>query len=140
MSTSNGTMTGGCLCGAVRYALTGKLRPVVNCHCGQCRRSHGHYAAHTSVARDGFALTESRGLKWYRSSPLARRGFCAECGGSLFWDAPDRDTMSVAAGSLDDATGLTTLCHIYVADKGAYYRIDDGLAQYPGSHTGPAPA
>ncbi len=140
MSTANGTMTGGCLCGAVRYALSGKLRPVVNCHCGQCRRSHGHYAAYTSVARDGFALTESRGLKWYRSSPLARRGFCAECGGSLFWDPPDRDTLSVAAGSLDDATGLTTLCHIYVADKGAYYRIDDGLAQYPGSHTGPARA
>ena len=45
-------------------------------------------------------LTESRGLAWFQSSSFARRGFCRECGSSLFWDAPKRDTISVTAGSL----------------------------------------
>ena len=63
-STGAPRATGGCLCGAVRYALRGALRGVVNCHCGQCRRSHGHYGAYTSVAPDQISLTETRGLKW----------------------------------------------------------------------------
>ncbi len=131
MSAATSSATGGCLCGAVRYAISAPMRKVSFCHCGQCRRTHGHFAAYTGVARDGFALTESRGLKWYRSSDQARRGFCAECGASLFWDHTGRGHIAVAAGSLDDTTGLETLGHIYVADKGAYYEIDDGLEQRP---------
>ncbi len=130
MNTTTTSVTGGCLCGAVRYALSGPLREVTFSHCGQCRRSHGHFAAYTGVDRGGFALTEDRGLKWYRSSDTARRGFCAECGASLFWDGTDRPHMSVAAGSLDDSTGLKASRHIFVADKPAYYRIADGLAQH----------
>jgi len=131
MSPSISQVTGGCLCGAVRYAISAPMRGVLCCHCSQCRRTHGHFAAYTGVPRAGFALTESRGLKWYRSSDQARRGFCNQCGASLFWDGEGRDYMAVAAGSLDDATGLETLRHIYVADKGAYYQIDDGLEQRP---------
>jgi hypothetical protein len=140
MSDAPTTRTGGCECGAVRYALSGRLRDVVNCHCGQCRRTHGHVAAYTAVARRGLELTESRGLKWYRSSTAARRGFCGECGASLFFDPDDRGHVAVAAGTLDDASGLKTRGHIYVAGKGAYYEIADGLEQFPGDYPGkPAP-
>ncbi len=64
---------GGCLCGAVRFELSGPLRPVVACHCGQCRRSHGHYASYTALRRDGLRMLADDGLAWYRSSETARR-------------------------------------------------------------------
>jgi len=127
--------SGGCLCGAVRYAVSGELREVVNCHCGQCRRTHGHFAAYTGAARSDFSLTSSSGLQWYQSSTRARRGFCARCGASLFWEPTGGDYVAIAAGTLDEPTGLHTVAHIYVADAGDYYVLADDLVKYPGSMT-----
>ncbi len=125
--------SGRCLCGAVAYEIDGPLRDVVNCHCGQCLRTHGNFASYTNAARGDLSLTESRGLTWYESSRLARRGFCATCGASLFWERKDSGTISVAAGTLDPPTNLNTAAHIFVADKGDYYEIADGLKTYPAS-------
>ena len=116
--------TGGCLCGAVRYEAIGALRDVVVCHCRMCRKAHGHVGAYTASARDALRLVEARGLKWYRSSVQARRGFCSECGATLFWDGDGRDTMSIAAGTLDEPTGLATALQIHVASAGDYYAMD----------------
>lgn len=71
-----------------------------------------------------------RAARWIdspHSAAHARRGFCAECGSSLFWDAPDRDTISIAAGTLDGPTGLRTTQQIYTADAGDYYELDPDL-------------
>lgn len=127
------TATGGCLCGAVRYEVRETLRGVVNCHCGQCRRVHGHHGAYSAVARERLTVTEDRGLKWYASSETARRAFCAECGSTLFWEPRQHDYTAIAAGSLDQPTGLETIAHIYCADAADYYRFDDGLPVWPGS-------
>jgi len=116
--------TGGCLCGAVRYEAIGALRDVVVCHCRMCRKAHGHVGAYTASARDALRLVETRGLKWYRSSAQARRGFCSECGATLFWEGDGRDTMSIAAGTLDEPTGLATALQIHVASAGDYYAVD----------------
>lgn len=116
--------TGGCLCGAVRYEATGALRDVVVCHCRMCRKAHGHIGAYTASAREALRLVEARGLKWYQSSAQARRGFCSECGATLFWDGDGRDTMSIAAGTLDEPTGLATALQIHVASAGDYYAVD----------------
>jgi len=116
--------TGGCLCGAVSYEATGALRDVVVCHCRMCRKAHGHIGVYTASARDALRLVEARGLKWYRSSAQARRGFCSECGATLFWDGDGRDTMSIAAGTLDEPTGLATVLQIHVASAGDYYPVD----------------
>jgi hypothetical protein len=128
---------GKCLCGAVAYEVRGPMRDVVNCHCGQCRRTHGHFAAYTSVQRSDLTMTEWRGLKWYDSSDKARRGFCQECGASLFWDMRSRGTLAIAAGSLDAPTGLKTIRHIFVAEKGDYYEIEDNLERLPKGHPSP---
>ena len=82
-----------------------------------------------------FSLTEKRGLKWYRSSTSAKRGFCAECGSSLLWD-DGGDHVHVSAGSLDQPTGLSLATHIFVDDKGDYYEIADGLETFPAGHGG----
>jgi hypothetical protein len=123
--------TGGCLCGAVRYRVRGALRPVVICHCTQCRRMTGHVMAATAARRADFTLLAAEHLAWYRSSDEAQRGFCARCGSTLFWDGRGRVYLSIAAGTLDDSAGLSIACHIHVADKGAYYPIEPGPPQIP---------
>ena len=129
---------GGCLCGAVRFEVRGPLRNVVNCHCGQCRKFHGNFAGYTAAMRANVAFVEDRGLAWYDSSALARRGFCRECGSSLFYDKTSGDFLSIAAGSLDRPSGLRTSHHIFVADKGDFYEIDDGLPEMQAGHGGDA--
>ena len=130
--------TGRCECGGVRFALRGPLRGVLNCHCGQCRRTHGHVGAYTRVEEGGLELREDAELRWYRSSDGARRGFCGRCGASLFFHSRERGGMAVSAGTLDEPTRLQTVAHVYVDHGGDYYRIDDGLPRYPGM--GPWPA
>lgn len=124
---------GGCHCGAVRYETEGPLRPVVYCHCRQCRRIHGLFAAYSATPRTAFRLLESRGLRWYAASAHARRGFCAECGASLFWEPAGADYISLAAGSLEEPTGLSAEAHIFVADKGDYYELCDALPHHAGA-------
>lgn len=121
--------TGSCLCGDVTYQLEGELRPSVACHCTQCRKTSGHYWSATQVPTENFTVTNDKGLKWFRSSETARRGFCTGCGASLFWQLDGEGTTSVATGTLDGATGLQTDKHIFVKDKGDYYEIEDGVDQ-----------
>ena len=130
------SMQGGCLCGAVKFKLTGELRPVINCHCGQCLHTHGNFAAYTSVEKKNFQLANNVGLKWFRSSNEARRGFCQECGASLFWERLGENKLSVAAGMLDSVQGIKTIGHIFIADKADYYEIDDDLPKYTKSSKG----
>lgn len=126
------TATGGCLCGAVRYEVRGPLRAVVNCHCAQCRRTSGHFVAATAARSEDLTLVESDGLRWYESSPAARRGFCRTCGASLFWEPVSGGRVSIMAGTLDLPTGLQTAAHIFVDDAGDYYEIHDDLPKHPG--------
>lgn len=120
---------GGCLCGAVRYHVTGKLRPVIACHCSQCRRATGSYMTATAAMRDDLTIEGAENLTWFISSDTARRGFCRLCGSNLFWEGKDLPYVSITAGSLNGPTGLQLDRHIFVADKGDYYRIADGVPQ-----------
>lgn len=117
-------VTGGCLCGAVRYRIFGRLRPVVACHCVQCRKSSGHHVAATSARREDVKITGD--VTWFQSSPSARRGFCGVCGSNLFWDG-EGVNLSIHAGGLEAPTGLELAGHIFCADKGDYYEIDRTL-------------
>jgi hypothetical protein len=123
------TRSGGCLCGAIRYEVRGALRPVVICHCSQCRRMTGHVMAATAARRVDFRLLSDGELEWYAASAEARRGFCGRCGSTLFWEGVGRDYVSIAAGTLDETRGLAIACHIFVADKGHYYEITDSAPQ-----------
>jgi hypothetical protein len=119
------THTGSCLCGGVRYLIRGALRGVIACHCSQCRKTSGHYAAMTSAPSANIELTSADRLVWYRSSDTAERGFCSRCGGNVFWKQVGRDAISVTAGTLDTPTHLWVEEHIFVADKSDYYTLGD---------------
>jgi hypothetical protein len=124
-------MRGRCLCGAVAYEVRGPVRHVVLCHCTECRRWTGHFGAFAATGRDCLVLVEERGLRWVASPASdrgARRGFCAECGTSLFWEPADARTVSIAAGTIDAPTGLRVVGHWYTHQAGDYYEIpEDGL-------------
>ena len=114
---------GSCLCGGVSYELHGPLRDVLACHCVQCRKTSGHYWAATNVSRDKLVLTKRDTLRWYASSESAERGFCSQCGASLFYHVHDSEGISVAAGTIDGATDCTTAEHWFVGFKGDYYEL-----------------
>ena len=124
------TNKGSCLCGAVSFTTTGRLRGVVYCHCSQCRRQTGHFVAATNVPDADIEIDGADNLSWYAASDFARRGFCRTCGSVLFWKHKDLDYISVMAGSFDTPSGLKGDYHIFVADKGDYYEIADCLPQF----------
>jgi len=130
--------SGGCLCGGVRYRIDGDCRDIICCHCENCRRTHGHFAAYTAVQQSALTLLSKDSLRWYHDeSPDTWRGFCERCGASLFWDARDgAERISVAAGSLDDSGDLKTIGHIFMAEAADYYQIDDGLPRFAGGSGG----
>lgn len=129
--------TGSCLCGGVAYEVNGELSQVDYCHCSQCRKTSGHFVAAASCRPDALHLIADSSLSWYKSSANADRGFCNVCGSSLLWRPKHGKHISIMAGSLDVPTGLKALEHIYVADASDYYRIADGLPQYPGEPDSP---
>jgi hypothetical protein len=121
---------GSCLCGGVTYRVTGALRPVVYCHCEQCRKTSGHFVAATSCESDQLVLLADEELRWYRSSASAQRGFCQRCGSSLFWRPEGKTYLCIMAGTLARPTALAASAHVYVHMASDYYAIDDGLPQY----------
>jgi hypothetical protein len=109
----------------VRYEVDGELRDVSVCHCVECRRWHGGPGPYTAAPDEALRVTgEVRWIDSPESNSHARRGFCAECGSSMFWDAPDRGWISIAAGTLDPPTGLKTVTHIYTDSASDFYEVD----------------
>lgn len=112
---------GGCLCGAVRYRVTGPMRDVIYCHCSQCRRASGHHVAATAAAPEDLDIKGQ--VQWYRSSEEAQRGFCPTCGSNLFWKPDHGGHVSIMAGTLDGPTGLRVESNWHGEDRGDYYDL-----------------
>ena len=102
MITDRARITGGCQCGAVRYAIDGGLGKAGICHCRMCQKAFGSWgAALVSVPLDHFHWTRGRpGL--FRSSAVVDRGFCGQCGTPLSMQEDGDRNIEIAIGSLDD--------------------------------------
>ena len=105
--------TGGCLCGAVRFAVTAPTKWCAHCHCSLCRRAHGAaFVTWFGVERPQFEITSGDELlSWYQSTPEARRGFCGRCGSTLFFESerwPDEIHIALAHmdGPIDRPPGV----------------------------------
>jgi len=122
---------GSCLCGAVKFEVSQPLSPPDACHCSMCRKQSGHFWASTNVPRAALTLHGADKLTWFRSSEKVQRGFCSICGSALLWDPIGRPVIAVAMGAFDKPTGTHLEKHIFVADKGDYYELTDGLPQSP---------
>ena len=123
---------GSCLCGAIKFEVTGKLGSPDACHCIQCRKWTGHFLTSTEVLRSALTIHGSENITWYHSSEKVRRGFCNKCGASLFFDPIDQNKhnwIGLSMGAFDMPTETKLALHIFVAEKGDYYEITDGLPQ-----------
>ena len=118
-----------CLCGAVQITVSGDLPDGIACHCSMCRKVTGHHEAGVDVAKTRVQIAGADSITWYDSSPKVRRGFCRFCGASLFFDPPHLDWIGISLGAFDGPTGTRLAKHIFVADKGDYYDISNGLPQ-----------
>ena len=119
-----------CLCGGIQLGTCGYHRDVENCHCIQCMKTHGHYAAYTNVQEQNVKFFKKKTLKWFRSSKRAKRGFCRKCGASLFFKFIGSNNISIAAGMFNGPTKLKTKMNIFVKGKLDYYKLDNRLPKF----------
>lgn len=123
------TLSGSCLCGAIRFTARPSGPAAIACHCTQCRKLSGHFSA----SFDSEAPVMLAGHTAEYATPKGGvRGFCGDCGSSLWFRDADGN-WSVEAGTVDGPTGLSLAQHIYCADRGSYYHLDDGLPQARGA-------
>ena len=119
-----------CLCGGIKIRIKGKLRYVSNCHCSQCMKTHGNFASYTSCPENNLTFINKKTLKWYKSSKIAKRGFCSRCGASMFYKKYNSKNISIAAGMLNNPTNLKTNSNIFTHGKLDYYKLDKKLASF----------
>jgi hypothetical protein len=124
-------VTGGCQCGAVRYAAHAPLEKVHYCHCRMCQRATGNlFAALAGVPKDKLEWTRGQPA-FFASSSLASRGFCAKCGTPLSFAYNDAVRMYVTIGSLDDPASAIPERHYGVESQLPWLHIADELPREP---------
>ena len=128
-------LTGGCLCGGVRFELTGPFRRASHCHCSRCRRHSGTFGlTQGRVPRDGFRLVGGADLvRVYRPEGGMAKAFCSVCGSSLFGGTwPDGPEVSIRFGALDGDPGIRPQYRSHTASAAAWDVLpDDGLPRFP---------
>jgi len=119
-------LSGGCLCGRVRYQATPDHRDGYYCHCRMCQLAVGN-------TRAAFLNVRKAEVRWssapayYASSKLARRGFCSHCGTPLSFEYLDSERMDLSVGSLDDPSAVKPTAHFAIESRIAAWHADDGL-------------
>ena len=111
--TEGQSFEGGCHCRAVRFRAVGPLRQILICHCSDCLKITGTSWGASAVHADHFTLLTDAGLRWYRSSSWAERGFCTTCGSQMFYRRDDLPLLSIAPGAFDRSDMLTVSGQIH---------------------------
>ncbi|MFR0693049.1 GFA family protein [Enterobacterales bacterium AE_CKDN230030158-1A_HGKHYDSX7] len=131
--------SGGCLCGAVRYEISGELALIQICHCGQCRKAQGGpFATNIPVERAAFRLLSGESeLAEYRATPGKKRVFCRACGSPIY-SARDSlpETLRVRAGTLDEPVRTKPEAHYYVESRASWWPLQDTLPRHQGAKPG----
>ncbi|KMO17476.1 GFA family protein [Methylobacterium platani] len=130
MSADQG-LSGGCRCGAVRYAAEGEARNATICHCRDCRAATGApMVGWLTVPRQGCRF--SGAPAWSRSSPRAERAFCPACGTPLAFRSDDTpDEIDLTLASLDDPERFPPRDHVWVSRRLSWVALPDGMPAHP---------
>ena len=130
MKKKNSSKIASCLCGGIKIKVKGKLRHVSNCHCSQCMKTHGNFAAYTGCPEVNITYISKKTLKWFRSSNIAKRGFCSICGASIFYKRIKSENISIAAGVFEYPTKMKTVSNIFTKGKLDYYTLNPKLRKF----------
>lgn len=135
--------TGGCLCGSVRFEISGPIRNIVYCHCSQCRKAQGSAFATNGIVRESdFKLISGQDkLTAYEATPGQEKFFCRICGSPIMSKTESRpDELRVRLGTIDSDIQERPMAHIFATSKAAWEEISGDLPQYesyePGRNTG----
>lgn len=121
-------MTGGCMCGRVRYTAAVEDDEAYLCHCRMCQRSSGNISLAMKNVKKANVRWE--GLPdYYASSPIAKRGFCSSCGTSLTFEFPDSENMDLIVGSFDDPSRLVPKHHFGAESMHRAWLNTEGLPE-----------
>jgi hypothetical protein len=125
-------LTGGCLCGEVRYRITAAPVEAQYCHCRMCQRAHGApVIAWLTVPLDAFAVANGNPVA-YRSSARAFRHFCGSCGTPLIWREADNPRLvDISIASLDNPEAVAPTMHVWTDSRIAWFDSADHLPRYP---------
>jgi hypothetical protein len=129
-------IAGGCLCGAVRFEVTPPTKWCAHCHCSLCRRAHGAaFVTWFGVERSQFALLSGAdALRWFRSSPPARRGFCGSCGSTLFFESERwPDEVHIALALMDGPIDREPAAHVFFDSRVHWAEPGDHLPRLGGA-------
>lgn len=124
-------ISGSCLCGKVKYEISGVVGDIVHCHCETCRKAHG--AAFSSVATVNdidFNVSDRTLLKAYESSPGKSRYFCSCCGSQIYAKREGTAHLVLRLGTLDTDPKSKEARHIWVSEKASWYSINNNLPEH----------
>jgi len=128
-ASATNPLTGGCLCGAVRYEARPDDRDAYYCHCWMCQLAFGNTrAAFINLRKDQVTWTAAQPTR-YASSKFALRGFCGRCGTPLSFEYVSSDRMDLSVGSFDDPGALRPVSHFAVESRIASWHVPDGLPE-----------
>ena len=131
MGQNTKPITGGCLCGAVRYETTAEPIGACHCHCDRCRRHTGSlFASAVGFSTEDITWTKEPPAM-FQSSDNCGRLFCARCGSTLGQQWLDIGTLWPYIGTLDDPEAVTPEFHMYTDEQISWVALDDGLPRYP---------
>jgi hypothetical protein len=129
--TSDRTLAGTCLCGAVQYAVADGFAYAANCHCSNCRRATGSaFKPFAGIERDRLRITRGADKLMIFGDETAQDARCKLCGSFLYSVVRDGAFVHVAMGTLIDDPTIRPTAHIFVGSKAAWFAIADDLPQY----------
>lgn len=124
---------GGCLCGKVRFQITGEIRDIIYCHCSRCRKAQGSaFASNGNVDAGNFNfLSGEELLTGYESTPGQTKYFCRHCGSPIISKSVSApDTVRIRLGVIDSDIEERPMAHIFVTSKANWEKIEGDLPQY----------
>jgi hypothetical protein len=135
--TDEAKMTGGCLCGAVRYEATGDSFGVIHCHCSSCRKHNGAPVVTLAGFMADRVEWSGDARKIYESSPGVGRAFCGNCGTPLTWEGVSSNQggaiFEFHISTFDNPDVLVPRSHHFYPERIAWFDIADNLPRYEGS-------
>jgi hypothetical protein len=121
--------TGSCLCGSVQFRFHSPCLWSAHCHCLMCQRAHGAaFVTWVGVEQTSFEVTQEQQLRWYHSSGDAQRGFCRQCGSTLFFQSERwPGEMHIVRSNISGDIEMPPSAHVYWESHASWFEFDDPL-------------
>lgn len=124
-------ISGSCLCGSVKYRISGKVGDIIHCHCKTCQKAHGTAFSSVATVNDtDFTILGDENLKYFESSMGKKRYFCTTCGTQIYAKRDNSQHVILRLGSLDDDPKSNEKNHIWVSHKASWYSINSNLPEH----------